>query len=148
MASKTDVAEGFTDAERAAMKERAQELKGNSRRGSRATRGDGASEVLAKLAEMPEPDRVLGERLHALMMACAPDLQPKLWYGMPAYVREGKVVCFFQGAHKFKTRYATLGFSNEARLDDGALWPTAFALMDWTPDTEARITALVQRAVG
>lgn len=147
-ASKANVSESFTDDERAAIKERPQELRGSSRRGSRAARGDGTIEVLAKLAEMPEPDRVLGERLHALITSCAPDLQPKLWYGMPAYAQEGKVVCFFQGARKFKTRYATLGFSDEAKLDDGALWPTAFALMDWTPGIEERITALVKRAVG
>ncbi|CAM4431254.1 DUF1801 domain-containing protein [Deinococcus marmoris] len=146
--SKAKTSEGFTDEERAAMKERARELKGAARRSPRAARADGESEVLAKLAEMPEPDRVLGERLHVLMTSCAPDLQPKLWYGMPAYAREGKVVCFFQGACKFKTRYATLGFSDEAKLDDGALWPTAFALMEWTPDTEARIVALVKRAEG
>src|SRR5215218_2875180 len=119
---------GFTAEERAAMKERARELKA-SRRGDKA---DGESEVLAKLAEMPEADRAMGERIHAVIKASAPSLSPRLWYGMPAYAKDGKVVCFFQSAAKFKARYATLGFSDEANLDDGAVWPTSFALAELT----------------
>ena len=137
----------FTDEERAAMKERAQEVKGASRRGSRADKADGDGDVLAKIAEMQESDRVMGERLHALIKASAPALSPRLWYGMPAYARDGKVVCFFQSAQKFKTRYATLGFSDEANLDDGAMWPVAFALKELTAAEEARISALVKKAV-
>ena len=114
----------------------------------RADKADGESAVLAKIAEMPEPDRVLGERLHAIVKASAPALSPRLWYGMPAYAREGKVVCFFQSAQKFKTRYATLGFMHEANLDEGALWPTAFALKELTAAEEARIGALVKKAVS
>ena len=148
VARQAQVSAGFTQEERAAMKERAREAKGETRRNPRAARVDAEGEVLTKLAEMPEPDRALGERLHTLITVTAPVLSPKLWYGMPAYAREGKVVCFFQGARKFKTRYATLGFSDEARLDDGVLWPTAFALMEWTPEVEARIAALVKKAVG
>src|SRR3981081_4304428 len=116
----------FTDEERGAMKERVQELKAAARRGPRADKADGESAVLAKIAEMPEPDRATGERLHAVIKASAPALSPRLWYGMPAYARDGKVVCFFQTAQKFKTRYATFGFSDKANLDEGALWPTAF----------------------
>src|SRR6059058_407860 len=138
---------GFTDEERAAMKERAQELKAAARRGSRAE-ADGESAVLAKIAEMPEPDRAMGKRLHAVIKASAPALSPKLWYGMPAYAKDGKVVCFFQSAQKFKTRYATFGFSDTANLDDGALWPTAFALKGLTAAEEARIGALVKKAVS
>lgn len=138
--------QGFTDEERAAVKERARELKAHAR-ADRDTQA-GESAVLAKIAEMPEQDRVMGERLHALIRASAPSLSPKLWYGMPAYARDGKVICFFQSAQKFKTRYATLGFSDGARLDDGALWPTAFALTALTADDEARIVALVKRAAG
>ena len=115
---------GFTDEERAAMKERAQELKAEARRGPRAGKADGESDVLAKIAEMPEPDRVMAERLHALIKASAPALSPKTWYGMPAYAKDGKVVCFFQSADKFKSRYATFGFSDTANLDEGAMWPT------------------------
>jgi uncharacterized protein YdhG (YjbR/CyaY superfamily) len=142
----------FTDDERAAMRERAQELKTSSRRGSRrgsraGDAGDDAA-VLAKIASLPEPDRVLGERLHAIIRAAAPSLAPRLWYGMPAYARDGKVVCFFQSAQKFKTRYATLGFSDAARLDDGTMWPVAFALRESTPADEARIRALVTRAAN
>ena len=140
--------EGFTDAERGAMKERARELKAGTRRGSRAAAADGESEVLAKIAEMPEPDRVRAERLHAVVKASAPALAPKLWYGMPAYAKNGKVVCFFQSAQKFKTRYATFGFSEEAKLDEGTMWPTSFALTTLTADDEATIGALVRRAVG
>ena len=131
--------EGFTDEERAAMRERLQELKGKA---------DGEGAVLAKIAAMPEPDRGMAKRLHAIITAAAPALSPRLWYGMPAYAREGKVVCFFQDARKFKTRYATLGFSDKANLDDGAMWPTAFALKELTAAEEARISALVKRAVS
>ncbi|SRR6266545_4774614 len=140
-------AKRFTDEERAAMKERAQELKVEARRGPRADKADGESDVLAKTAEMPAPDRAMAERLHAIIKASAPALSPKTWYGMPAYARDGKVVCFFQSAHKFKTRYATLGFSDKANLDEGAMWPTAFALTELTAD-EARIVALVKKAVS
>ena len=139
---------GFTDEERAAMKERAQELKVEARRGSRAGKADGESEVLAKIAEMPEPDRAMAKRLHALIKASAAALSPKTWYGMPAYAKEGKVVCYFQSAQKFKSRYATFGFSDEANLDEGAMWPTAFALQELTATEEARIGALVKKAVS
>jgi uncharacterized protein YdhG (YjbR/CyaY superfamily) len=137
---------GFTDAERAAMKERAKELKAEARRG--AAKADGESAVLAKIAEMAEPDRALGERIHAIIKASAPALSPRLWYGMPAYARDGKVVCFFQSAQKFNARYATLGFSDEANLDEGAMWPTSFALKELTAAEEAKIGALVKRAVS
>ncbi|HEV7565542.1 MAG TPA: hypothetical protein VGO31_06245 [Microbacteriaceae bacterium] len=140
--------EGFTDEERAAMKERANELKATARRGPRAEKADGESDVLAKIAEMPESDCAMAERLHAVIKASAPALSPKLWYGMPAWARDGKVVCFFQSAQKFKTRYATLGFNDEANLDEGSMWPTAFALTKLTADDEARISALVKKAVG
>ena len=140
--------EGFSDEERAAMKEHAQELKTAARRDPRAAKADGESAVLAKIAEMPEVDRALAERLHAVVRASAPALEPRLWYGMPAYAKDGKVVCFFQSAQKFKTRYATLGFSDQANLDDGAMWPTAFALTELTPTDEARIGALVKQAVS
>ena len=140
--------EGLTDEERAAMKERVQELKAAARRGPRADKADGESAVLAKIAEMPEPDRAMGERLHAVIKASAPALSPRLWYGMPAYAKDGKVVCFFQSAHKFNTRYATLGFSDAANLDDGAMWPTSFALKELTAAEEARIVALVKKAVS
>ena len=139
---------GFTDEERAAMKEHAQELEAEARRGPRADKAGGESDVLAKIAEMPEPDRAMGKRLHAIIKASAPALSPKLWYGMPAYAKDGKVVCFFQSAQKFKTRYATLGFSDAAHLDEGALWPTAFAVKELTASDEARIGALVKKAVS
>ena len=139
---------GFTDDERAAMRERAQEVKSAARRGSRATKADGESDVLAKIAEMPARDRAMAERLHALIKATAPALSPRTWYGMPAYARDGQVVCFFQSAQKFKSRYATFGFSDKANLDEGALWPTAFALKDLTPAEEARLAALVKKAVS
>ncbi|MHB8645752.1 MAG: iron chaperone [Thermomicrobiales bacterium] len=139
---------GFTDEERGAMKERAQELKAAARRGPRADKADGESAVLAKIAEMLEPDRAMGERLHAIIKASAPALSPRTWYGMPAYAKDGKVVCFFQSAQKFKTRYATFGFSDAANLDEGALWPTAFALTELTAADEARIGALVKKAVS
>ena len=139
---------GFTDEERAAMKERAQELKAEARRGLRAGKADGESAVLANIAAMPEPDRALGERLHAIIKASAPALAPRLWYGMPAYARDGKVVCFFQSAAKFKTRYASLAFMHDANLDEGVMWPTAFALAELTAAEEARIGALVKKAVS
>ena len=138
----------FTDEERVAMKERVQEQKAAARRGPRADKADGESAVLAKIAEMPEPDRAMGERLHAVIKASAPALSPRLWYGMPAYARDGNVVCFFQSADKFKARYATFGFSDEANLDEGAMWPTAFALTELTAAEEAKIGALVKRAVS
>jgi uncharacterized protein YdhG (YjbR/CyaY superfamily) len=140
--------EGFTDEERAAMKERAREMKVAARRGSRADKEDSESAVLAKIAEMPEPDRTMAQRLHAIIKATAPGLSPKLWYGMPAYARDGSVVCFFQNAQKFKMRYATLGFNEKANLDEGAMWPVAFALKELTPAEEARIAALVKKAVS
>ena len=138
----------FSDEERVAMKERAQELKAAARRGPPADKADEESAVLAKIAEMPEPDRAMGERLHAVIKASAPALSPRLWYGMPAYAKDGKVVCFFQSAQKFKTRYVTFGFSDEANLDEGAMWPTAFALTELTAAEEARIAALVKKAVS
>jgi uncharacterized protein YdhG (YjbR/CyaY superfamily) len=138
----------FTAEERAAMKERAQELKAESRRGGGAKKADGESDVLAKIAEMPESDRVLAERFHAIVRESAPDLSPRTWYGMPAYAKDGKVVCFFQSAAKFKTRYATFGFSDKAKLDEGSMWPTGFALTELTPAVEERIAALVKRAVA
>jgi uncharacterized protein YdhG (YjbR/CyaY superfamily) len=138
----------FTDEERAAMRERAQELKAAGRRGPRASKADGESDVLEKIAEMPEPDRAMAERLHALIKASAPALSPRTWYGMPAYAKDGKVVCFFQSAQKFKTRYATFGFSDKANLDEGATWPVAFALKELTAAEEARIGALVKQAVS
>jgi uncharacterized protein YdhG (YjbR/CyaY superfamily) len=138
---------GFTAEERAAMRERAQELKTAARRGTRAGKADGERDVLAKIAEMPEPDRSMAERLHALVKASAPELAPRTWYGMPAYAKDGKVVCFFQSAHKFKSRYSTFGFSDQANLDDGAMWPTSFALQQLTAAEEQRIGALVKDAV-
>jgi uncharacterized protein YdhG (YjbR/CyaY superfamily) len=138
--------EGLTAEERAAMKERTQELKAEAR--ATKDKADGESAVLAKIAEMPEPDRALGERLHAIIKASAPALSPKTWYGMPAYAKDGKVVCFFQSAHKFKSRYATLGFNDTANLDEGTMWPTSFALTELTAADEARIGALVKKAVS
>jgi len=131
---------GFSPEERAAMRERARELK--------AAGADGEAAVLAKIAQMPEPDRTMAGRLHAVVRAAAPDLEPRLWYGMPAYARDGRVVCFFQPAHKFRTRYATLGFTDAANLDDGAMWPVAFAVKELTAAEEARIAALVRAAVA
>src|SRR5213593_2368224 len=141
---------GFTDEERAAMKERAQELKADARRGPRGKKdkADGEGDVLAKIAAMQEPDRAMAKRLHAIIKSSAPALSPKTWYGMPAYAKHGKVVCFFQSAQKFNTRYATLGFSDEANLDEGAMWPVAFALKELTAAEEARIGALVKKAVS
>jgi uncharacterized protein YdhG (YjbR/CyaY superfamily) len=143
---KTD--KGFTDQERASMKERVQELKAEARRGSRAKKADGESDVLAKIAEMPEPDRVMAERLHAIIKASAPSLSLKTWYGMPAYAKDGNVICFFQSADKFKARFATFGFSDKANLDEGTVWPVAFALKKLTADDEVRIGALVKKAVS
>ena len=139
---------GFTDEERAAMKERAQELKAEGRRGARTDQTDGESDVLAAIDAMLEPDRSMAKRLHAIIKASAPALAPKTWYGMPAYAKDGKVVCFFQSAQKFNTRYATLGFSDAANLDKGAMWPTSFALKELTAADEAKISALVKRAVS
>ena len=137
---------GFTDEEKAAMKERAKELKAEER--ANKSRAAGEKEVLAKIAEMPELERAMAKQLHTIIKASAPALSPKTWYGMPAYAKDGKVVCFFQSAEKFKSRYATLGFSDTANLDEGAMWPTAFALKELTATEEARIGALVKKAVG
>jgi uncharacterized protein YdhG (YjbR/CyaY superfamily) len=134
--------DGFTAEEKAAMQDRVQEMK------VAAQKADGESEVLAKIAALPATDRDKAKRLHAIIKASAPALSPKTWYGMPAYAKDGKIVCFFQSAQKFKTRYATLGFNDAARLDEGNMWPTAFALMKLTPADEARISALVKKAVG
>ena len=139
---------GFTDEERVAMKERVREVKAAARRGSHARKADGESDVLAKIAEMPKSDRAMAERLHAIIKASAPALSPRTWYGMPAYAKDGNVVCFFQSAQKFKTRYATFGFSDKANLDEGTMWPTAFALTELTAAAEARIGALVKKAVS
>jgi uncharacterized protein YdhG (YjbR/CyaY superfamily) len=143
-AATDDAPEGFTAEERAAMKERAREVKASRRSGGKA---DGQRDLLEKIAEMAEPDRSMAERIHAIVMAAAPDLSPRTWYGMPAYAKDGKVICFFQAASKFKTRYATFGFQPDANLDDGPMWPTAFALVALTAAEEARITALVTQAV-
>jgi len=137
---------GFTDEERAAMRERARELKAEAR--SKKDRAAGEADVLAKIAEMPKADRAMAKRLHAIVKKNAPDLAPRTWYGMPAYAKDGKVVCFFQSAEKFKSRYATLGFSDRANLDEGAMWPTSFALKKLTPSEEAKIVALVKKAVS
>jgi uncharacterized protein YdhG (YjbR/CyaY superfamily) len=134
----------FSAEERAAMKERAKELKATGRRGPRAGKADGESDVLAKIAEMAEPDRAMAERLHEIIKAAAPALSPRTWYGMPAYARDGNIVCFFQDAAKFKARYATLGFSDKAHLDDGAMWPNSYALTELTTADEARIVELVK----
>jgi uncharacterized protein YdhG (YjbR/CyaY superfamily) len=139
---------GFADEERIAMKERAQELKAEARRGQRAKEADGEGDVLSKIAEMPEPDRAMAERLHALIKANAPALSPRTWYGMPAYAKDGNVVCFFQSARRFKTRYATFGFSDKANLDEGTVWPVAFALKELTAADEIRIGTLVKKAVS
>jgi uncharacterized protein YdhG (YjbR/CyaY superfamily) len=139
---------GFTAEERAAMKERAQELKAEARRGKGGGKADGEADLLAKIAEMQGPDRDMAERLHAIITASAPSLSPKTWYGMPAYAKDGKVVCFFQSAEKFKARYATFGFNDAANLDDGDMWPTSFALKALTAAEESRIAALVEQAVS
>jgi uncharacterized protein YdhG (YjbR/CyaY superfamily) len=141
-----DTSGGFTPEEKAAMKERAKELKAAARRD--AAKADGEKDVLEKIAEMPDSDRVMAERIHAIVKATAPDLMPKTWYGMPAYARDGKIVCFFQSADKFKARYATLGFDAAANLDDGNMWPTSFALTKLTAADEKRITELVKKAVS
>ena len=138
--------EGFTAEEKAAMRERSRELKRSKRGG--AAKADGERDVLARIAEMPAADRAMAERLHALIKASAPALSPKTWYGMPAYAKDGKVVCFFQSAQKFKSRYATLGFSDTATLDEGDMWPTSFALKQLTAAEEAKISALLKRAVS
>jgi uncharacterized protein YdhG (YjbR/CyaY superfamily) len=138
----------FTDDELAAMKERAREQKAAARRDPRADREDAERDVLAKIAEMPEPDRIMAERIHAIVNTSAPELSPRTWYGMPAYARDGKVVCFFKAAAKFKSRYATFGFEEGAHLDDGAMWPTSFALKELTAADEARIVALVKKAAN
>ena len=145
-AASIEESNGFTDEERAAMKERAKELKAEAR--ANKNKAEGESDVLAKIAEMPEADRVMAERIHAIIKASAPALAPKTWYGMPAYVRDGKIVCFFQSAQKFNARYATLGFNDIANLDEGAMWPTAFALKELTAAEEARISELVKKAVS
>jgi uncharacterized protein YdhG (YjbR/CyaY superfamily) len=137
---------GFTAEERAAMKERAKELKAEAR--AQKDKAAGERDVLAKIAEMPEPDRAMAERLHAIIKEAAPSLSPKTWYGMPAYAKDGKVVCYFTAASKFNSRYATFGFNADANLDDGAMWPTSFALTELTADNEARIGALVKQAVS
>jgi uncharacterized protein YdhG (YjbR/CyaY superfamily) len=138
----------LTDEERAAMKETIRERRAAARRGPSADEADGESDVLAKIAEMTEPDRAMAERLHAIIKASAPTLSPRTWYGMPAYAKDGKVVCFFQSGQKFKTRYATLGFQDKANLDDGTMWPVAFALTGLTAADEAMIGALVKKAVS
>jgi uncharacterized protein YdhG (YjbR/CyaY superfamily) len=139
--------EGFTDEERAAMRERARELKAEARANKK--KADGESDLLAKIAEMPQPDRAMAERLHEIVKASAPALSPKTWYGMPAYAnKDGKVLCYFQSAQKFDSRYATLGFNDAANLDEGAMWPTSFALKELTAAEEAKIGALVKRAVS
>jgi uncharacterized protein YdhG (YjbR/CyaY superfamily) len=138
--------DGFTDAERAAMKERAKELKAEAR--ANKNREEGERDILEKIAEMPEPERGMAQRIHEIVKSVAPDLLPRTWYGMPAYTRDGKVVCFFQSAQKFEARYSTLGFNDSANLDDGAMWPTAFALKELTPAVEAKIAELVKKAVS
>ena len=144
--TRTGASPGFSDEERAAMRERARELKAATR--ASRDRADGERAVLAAIAEMPEPDRAMAARIHALITASAPDLSPRTWYGMPAYAEAGKIVCFFQAASKFKVRYATFGFQPDAKLDDGTMWPTSFALTELTAADEARICALVKKAVG
>ncbi len=143
-----DTLERFTPEEKAAMREAARERKATARRGTAASKADGEGDVLAKIAEMPAPDRAMAERLHALIKASAPDLSPRTWYGMPAYAKDGNVVCFFQSAAKFKSRFATLGFSDKANLDEGAMWPTSYALTELTAADEARIATLVKKAVS
>ncbi len=137
---------GFTDEEQAAIKERADELKAEAR--ANKDRAAGERDVLAKIAEMPESDRAMAERIHEIVLASAPELSPKTWYGMPAYAKDGKIVCFFQSAAKFKARYATLGFDQEAHLDEGTMWPTSFALTQLTATDEATIAALVKKAIS
>ena len=138
--------DGFSEEERAAMKERAQELKAAKR--PRTGKADTETEVLAKISELPEADRAMAERLHEVIKTAAPELTPKTWYGMPAYAKDGKIICFFQGSQKFKTRYSTLGFNDSAHLDDGVMWPSAYALTVLTPAVEDRISELITRAVS
>jgi uncharacterized protein YdhG (YjbR/CyaY superfamily) len=144
----TNASNGFTAEEKAAMKERVREMKAAERRGPRGAEADGESDVLAKIVEMSEPDRTMAERLHAIVKATAPDLSPRTWYGMPAYAKDGNVVCHFQSSEKFKTRYATIGFSDKADLDDGAMWPVGFAVRELTDSVEARIGGLLKQAVS
>lgn len=139
---------GFSAEERAAMQDRAAELKAAARRGTKANKADGERDLLAKIAAMDEPDRTMAEQVHALVTATAPELTPQTWYGMPAYAHDGKVLFFFKPGRKFKMRYSTLGFSDKAGLDDGDMWPSEFALLRWSPEVEARIAALVQQAIG
>ena len=147
-AKKGKASKGFTAEEHAAMKERAQEVKAAARRGPRAGKADGESEVLAKIAEMPKSDRAMAERLHAVVKASAPALSPRTWYGMPAYSKDGKVLCFFQDAHKFKTRYSTFGFTDVASLDKGTMWPVYYALKELNDAEEEKIRALLKKAVS
>jgi uncharacterized protein YdhG (YjbR/CyaY superfamily) len=140
--------DGFTEDERAAMKDHAQELKSAARRGAKASKADGEADALAKIAEMRDSDRALAERIHAIVKAAAPELEPKTWYGMPAYAKDGKNVCFFQAAQKFKSRFAMLGFTDQANLDDGTMWPVYYALTKLTKEDEARIGALIKQAVS
>ncbi len=147
-AAAATASKGFTDDERAAMRDRARELKADARRAAGGSKADGESDVLAKIAEMQESDRAMAERFHAIVKASAPELAPRTWYGMPAYAKDGSVVCYFKSAQKFKTRYATLGFSDKANLDEGAMWPTEYALTKLTRADEARIRALVKQAVS
>lgn len=146
-AGRKPATEVFSDVEKAAMRESVRERKAEARRASGAEKGDGLSDLRAKIAEMAPPDRAMAERIHEIVMAVGPDLAPRTWYGMPAYSKDGKVICFFQAASKFKVRYATFGFQPDARLDDGTMWPTGFALTALSPEDEARIEALVRRAV-
>jgi uncharacterized protein YdhG (YjbR/CyaY superfamily) len=146
--ARSKTSKGFTDEERAAMKERSQELKAEARRGRSKGKADGETDVLAKIAEMSEPDRAMAERLHAIIKASAPGLRPKTWYGMPAYAKDGKVVCFFQSADKFDSRYATFGFNDIANLDEGAMWPTSYALKELTATEEKKIGELVKKALS
>jgi uncharacterized protein YdhG (YjbR/CyaY superfamily) len=143
-----EAANGFSPEERAAMRERVKEMKASARRGARADKADGEGDLLAKVAEMQEGDRAMAERLHAIVKDSAPELSPRTWYGMPAYAKDGNVVCFFKPAEKFKTRYATLGFSDKANFDDGAMWPVEFALKELNADVEARIGGLMKKAVS
>ena len=148
-AAATKGSTAWTDEERAAMKERTREMKAEARRGPGAGKADGERDVLAKIAEMPEPDRAMAERLHAIVKASAPDLSPRTWYGMPAYAnRDGKVVCYFTPASKFKSRYATFGFNDDANLDEGTMWPTSFALAELTAAAEERLAALIKKALS
>ncbi|HUB39401.1 MAG TPA: DUF1801 domain-containing protein [Streptosporangiaceae bacterium] len=147
-AKRTGKAPSFTDEERAAMTERSRELKAAARRGQKANAADGESDLLAKIGEMTGSDRAMAERLHAIIKTTAPDLSPKTWYGMPAYAKDGKMICFFKPAAKFKARFATLGFSDQAHLDEGAMWPTEYALTELTATEEARISELIKKATG